>query len=109
MKRYGMVIKVKPEGLEEYKRLHANPWPEVDQILFNKGIRNFSIFEKDYILFGYFEFLGDDIAAAFKSMEDYPIYREWLTLCDPLQEPLPTRKTGEWWAYMEQVYFLNTN
>ena len=56
MKRYGMVIQVRPEGLAEYKRLHASPWPEVDQILFNKGIRNFSIFERDYTLFGYFEF-----------------------------------------------------
>ncbi len=29
MKRYGMVIKVKPEKLEEYKKLHANPWEGV--------------------------------------------------------------------------------
>ena len=29
MQRYGMLIKVKPEKLEEYKRLHAAVWPEV--------------------------------------------------------------------------------
>ena len=29
MKRYGMVIKVRPEKLEEYKRLHAKVWPAV--------------------------------------------------------------------------------
>jgi hypothetical protein len=29
MKRYGMVIKVKPEKFEEYKKLHAAVWPEV--------------------------------------------------------------------------------
>jgi L-rhamnose mutarotase len=107
MKRFGMVIKVKPEGLDEYKRLHANPWPQVNQILHDQGIRNFSIFEKDHLLFGYFEFGGADVNVAFKAMEDYPIYREWLALCDPLQEPLPTRTAGEWWSFMEQVYHLD--
>ena len=28
MKRYGMVIKVRPEKFEEYKTLHANVWQE---------------------------------------------------------------------------------
>jgi L-rhamnose mutarotase len=27
MKRYGMVIKVRPEKLQEYKRYHADAWP----------------------------------------------------------------------------------
>ena len=26
MKRYGSVIRVKPEKLDEYKRLHADAW-----------------------------------------------------------------------------------
>ena len=53
MKRYGMVIQVKPEKLEEYKQLHANPWPEINQILQEHGLHNFSIYEKDHYLFGY--------------------------------------------------------
>ena len=32
MKRYGQVIKVKPEFLARYKELHANPWPEIDKV-----------------------------------------------------------------------------
>ena len=28
MKRYGMVIKVKPDKLQEYKELHAAVWPD---------------------------------------------------------------------------------
>lgn len=107
MKRYGMVIKVKPEGLEEYKRLHANPQPEVNRILKERGFSNFSIFEKDYYLFGYFEFEGEDVNKALKEMEEYPIYKKWLKLCDPLQEPLATRKEGEWWAFMEKVFHLD--
>jgi len=107
MKRYGMVIKVKPEGLKEYKRLHANPRSEVNRILKKCGFTNFSIFEKDYYLFGYFEFEGEDVNKAMKEMEEYPIYKEWLKLCDPLQEPLASRKKGEWWAFMEEVFHLD--
>ncbi len=33
MKRVGQVIKVKPEYLEKYKALHANPWPEVNEMI----------------------------------------------------------------------------
>lgn len=29
MKRYGSIIGVKPEKLEEYKKLHAAVWPAV--------------------------------------------------------------------------------
>ena len=107
MQRYGIVIKVKPGSLEEYKRLHADPWPEVNKILSDHGIRNFSIYERDGYLFGYFEFLGSDIETAFKEMDNYPIYKEWLSLNDPLQEPLPTRKEGEWWSSMDEIYHLD--
>jgi L-rhamnose mutarotase len=26
---------------------------------------------------------------------------------EPMQEPLPTRKEGEWWATMEEVFHLD--
>ncbi len=41
--RKGWVIKVKPEKLEYYKTLHANPWPSVDSMLKECNIRNYSI------------------------------------------------------------------
>lgn len=107
MQRYGIIIKVKPDSLEEYKRLHANPWPEINQIMRDHGIRNFTIYERDGYLFGFFEFIGDDIKAAFEQMESYPIYQEWLSLNNPLQEPLPTRKEGEWWSFMNEIYHLD--
>ncbi len=42
-----------------------------------------------------------------KEMEEYLIYKKWLKLYDPLQEPLATRKEGEWWAFMEEVFHLD--
>ena len=36
MQRFGQVIRVKEEYLEKYKRLHANPWPEINAM--NQGV-----------------------------------------------------------------------
>ncbi|WP_246321278.1 L-rhamnose mutarotase [Paenibacillus germinis] len=40
--RYGSVIKVKPEKLEEYKTLHANVWSDVLNMIHACNIRNYS-------------------------------------------------------------------
>lgn len=47
MKRYGMVIKVKPEKADEYKKLHASVWPDVLKKIKDCNIKNYSIFLKD--------------------------------------------------------------
>lgn len=106
MKRYGMVLGVKPEKLAEYKRLHAAVWPEILKLLTEAHVRNYSIFQKDELLFGYFEYHGSDIAADFARMNAAPIVKEWYAVCEPCQVPLATRKEGEWWAAMEEVFHM---
>ena len=54
MKRYGQVIKVKPDKIEEYKKLHAAVWPEVKKMITECNIRNYSIYLKDRCLFSYY-------------------------------------------------------
>ena len=44
MQRMGMVIGLKPEKIEDYKRLHADVWPSVLNQIAESNIRNFSIF-----------------------------------------------------------------
>ena len=104
MKRYGMVIKVRPEKLEEYKRLHAKVWPAVLSTISECHIRNYSIYHKDGYLFSYFEYHGADFAADMAKMAADPVTQEWWALCEPCQEPLSTRAPGEWWANMEEVF-----
>ncbi len=31
--------------------------------------------------------------------------QRWWEVCMPLQQPLDTRKDGEWWARMEPVFY----
>jgi L-rhamnose mutarotase len=104
MQRYGMLIKVRPEKLDEYKELHANPWPGVLKTIHNCNIRNYSIYLKDGFLFGYYEYIGEDYAADMAKMAADPVTQEWWKHTDPCQEPLSTRKEGEWWAIMEEVF-----
>ena len=63
MRRYGQVIRVKPEFLEKYKELHANPWPEVNQMIRECNIQNYSIYYRNGYLFSYFEYVGEDFEA----------------------------------------------
>ena len=58
MKRYGSVIGVKPEKLEEYKKLHAAVWPAVLAMISECNIRNYSIYYKDGMLYSYYEYIG---------------------------------------------------
>ena len=104
MKRYGMVIKIRPGKFEEYKRLHADVWPEVLSRITECNIRNYSIFHKDGYLFSYFEYVGEDFKADMDNMAADPVTQKWWAVCGPCQEPLETRAEGEWWAEMEEVF-----
>ena len=107
MQRIGMVIGVKPEKIKEYKRLHAAVWPEVLAMISACNIRNYSIFlkEPENLLFSFFEYHGTDYAGDMAKMAADPKTREWWAVCMPCQSPLETRKEGEWWAGMEEVFF----
>ncbi len=104
MKRYGMVIRLKAERSEEYKRLHAAVWPEVLQTIRDCSIRNYTIYLKDAYLFSTFEYWGADFSADMKKMATDPATQRWWALTAPCQEPLQTREPGEWWASMEEVF-----
>ena len=50
-KRFGQMIKVKPEKLAEYKKWHANPMPGVNEMIKECGLKNYSIYSRgEYLL-----------------------------------------------------------
>ena len=107
MKRYGSVIGVKREAVEEYKERHANVWPEVLDMIRRCNIRNYSIYLRDDLLFGYFEYHGSDFEADMAKMAADPKTQEWWKLVGPMQIPFESRANGEWWASMEEVFHLD--
>jgi L-rhamnose mutarotase len=106
MKRYGSVIRVVPEKLDEYRRLHSAVWPGVLKTIRDCNIRNYSIYYKDGYLFSYYEYLGVDYDADMAKMAADPETQRWWSVCEPCQQPLETRAPGEWWAGMEEVFHI---
>jgi L-rhamnose mutarotase len=109
MQRMGMVIGIAPEDIAEYKRLHAEVWPEVLAQITASNIRNYSIFlrEPENLMFSYWEYHGSDFAADMARMAEDETTRRWWKICGPMQRPLDSRAEGEWWASMEEVFHLD--
>ena len=105
--RYGSVIRVRPEKLDEYKALHTDPWPGINTKLKQCNIRNYSIYYRDGYLFSYFEYTGDDFEQDMKKMAEDSLTQAWWKLTDPCQEPVESAGIGVWWAPMEEVYHLD--
>ena len=106
MQRMGRVIRLRPEIIPEYKRIHADVWPEVLQAIRDSNIRNYTIFlkEPENILFAYWEYYGDNFELDMLKMAGVPRMQEWWKITDPMQVPFETRAEGEWWADMENVF-----
>lgn len=106
MERMGTVIGLNGERIAEYKRLHAAVWPEILDQITKCNITNYSIFlkEPENLLFAYWEYTGTDFEADAALMAADPKTQEWWDICTPCQNPLETRKKGEWWATMEEVF-----
>jgi len=102
-----MVIKVRPQKIEEYKELHAAVWPGVLETIRACNIRNYSIYLKDDYLFSYFEYIGTDFETDMGKMAADPLTQKWWAVCNPCQVPLETSQEGEWWANMEEVFHVD--
>ena len=72
-------------------------------------MQNYSIFLRqidngDYYMFSYFEYIGQNFTSDMKKMADDPKTQEWWDVCGPCQNLLESRKEGEWWASMDEVF-----
>lgn len=111
VQRYAWVTGLKPERAEDYRRLHAHPWPAVNRMIKQCNIRNFSIHEREIegqlYLFAYLEYTGRDFTADMKKMAADPETQRWWRQTDPCQSPLPdAAAAGKIWADTKEVYYL---
>ena len=109
MERMGMVIGIAPDRIQEYKRLHSAVWTGVLERIRLSNIRNYTIFlrEPENLLFGTWEYHGTDFEADMAKIAADPKNQEWWSFTIPCQRPLDSRKEGEWWAMMEEVFHLD--
>jgi L-rhamnose mutarotase len=106
MKRFGQVLGLDRTRVDEYTRAHARIWPEIEAAIRAAGIRNYSIFLRDGLLFGYYEYHGpdDEYDARMRALAAAPRMREWWDWMESMQIPAANRAAGEWWAEMREVF-----
>ncbi len=89
-RRICFLLRVKPDRMEEYRRRHAEVWPEMQQALRDTGWRNYSLFlAPDGLLVGYFE--TDDFDAAVEGMAATDVNARWQAEMAPFFENLDGR------------------
>lgn len=82
-------MKVYPDKIAEYIKRHNPIWPELEKILKEHGIHNYSIFldEETNFLFGYAEVESEE---------------KWNAIAK-------TDICKKWWAYMKDMMETNTD
>ena len=83
MKRFIMHSDLKPEKVDDYIRLHADPWPELLEVIRASHIRNYSISIRGTELYTYYEYVGEDYDADMKKMDESPVMQKWWTFSKP--------------------------
>lgn len=106
VKRVGMVIKIRPECVQQYLSLHQEGHPGFRDLLQKYHLRNFSIFlhkiGSDFFEFGYYEYTAASFESGMAGFSAEQRNIEWLKLCDPMQLPL---EGDSGWAIMQQIYY----
>ncbi len=89
MERVAFAMKLLPGKEAEYRRRHASVWPEMLDALRQAGCHNYSIYQRDDDLFGYFEV--DDFERFRAMMDASDVNARWqadmTNLIDPLTDP----------------------
>lgn len=106
MQRVGFVIQVKRHKLDEYRRLHADVWPELLDQLRRAGIRNYSLWlAPDGTEFGYLE--CDDWAATCAYLDGSPVHARWQRLMqDYLETPIDDAAGGQPVRMLERSFLM---
>jgi L-rhamnose mutarotase len=103
-RRVGQVIRVRPDAIEAYERLHAKVWPGVLEAIHRANIRDYSIFRHGDLLFASFRYDGEDFVGDMATMAADPSVQAWWQLTDAMQEPYPERAPGTWWLDLPELF-----
>jgi len=111
VRRLAQTIKLKPEYVEEYIKIHAAVWPSVLERIAKCNIHDYSIFydEKSGILFASFKYTGDNYEADMQQMKDDPETLRWWEVTDKMQESQDggkSSKEGQWWRELKEVFYV---
>ncbi|MCB9881463.1 MAG: L-rhamnose mutarotase [Planctomycetes bacterium] len=106
MQRICFTLRVKPERLEQYRAVHRDVWPEMQEALRRHGWHNYSLFLRDDgLLIGYCE--TPDFARAIAGMQDEPVNARWQASVADLFEDLASDAADRAMAPLPEVFHLD--
>lgn len=107
MQRVAFIIRVQPDKLDEYRKLHDPIWPELSAELKAAGIANYSLWLKpDGTEFGYLECDDWDESCAY--LDKSEVHDKWQELMQQyLMTPVDAAQGGQPIEMLEQVFLLD--
>ena len=108
-KFFGQIGRIKPECIEEYCRLHevdvyTEKWAGILQLIRDCNIRNYNIFIEDDVVFGYYEYIGDDYEADMAKMAADPLNKEWWSHTRPCFTKYKADSPEAFYTDMKQIF-----
>ena len=103
-KKFAWTWTVKKECLEEYVKMHLNPWPEILEEHRKAGYRNYSIFQNGNQFFYCFE--CDDIDAANAYIAASEACGRWNAITSKMVEGSFDFHEEEPIHFMPEVFYL---
>lgn len=104
MPRYAFRLKIKPGKEAEYDESHRHVWPELLAKLKEVGISRYSIFRRDEELVLVMDVENFD--AAWDALAEDETNLKWQRKMAPILDAVPGLKSGERFAMMEEVFYL---
>jgi L-rhamnose mutarotase len=105
MPRVAFRLRIKAGKEMEYDAAHQNVWPALLAKLKEVGISKYSVFRRDQDLFLVMQ-VGD-FDAAWRALDQDATNLKWQQEMSRLFEPVPGLKSGEKFAMMKEVFYLD--
>ncbi|WP_456271136.1 L-rhamnose mutarotase [Bacillus sp. AK031] len=102
--KFAWTWKIKEEKLEEYVKMHMEPWPEIMEEHSNAGIKNYSIFQNGNQFFYCFE--CEDVEAAFDYIAQSDICNRWNLITSKMVEGSFDFNEEEPISPMGEIFYL---
>ena len=77
MKRFVQIARLKPEKVDEYRRLHSAVWPDVLKTISECNLTDYTISILGNTAVSFFKYTGDDFEKDMAKMESDPVTLEW--------------------------------
>jgi L-rhamnose mutarotase len=104
MGRYAFKLRLREDAIEEYEREHRRVWPELLAKLKEVGISDYSIFRRGQELV--LTLRVENFEKAWDELDRDPVNQRWQQFMSRLFEPVPDQRSGERFAMMKEVFYL---